>query len=45
MGTEYLKPVSEMKLFTVILKEEFERANAEKKAEFKKIMMQKLGVI
>lgn len=45
MSTEHLKPVSEMKLFTDIMKEEFERSNAEKKAEFKRAMMQKLGVI
>ena len=45
MAAEHMKPVSEMKLFTEILKEEFERANADKKAVFKKKMMEKLGVI
>ena len=45
MPTEHLKPVSEMKLFTDIMKEEFEQSNAERKAEFKKAMMQKLALI
>ena len=34
-----------MKLFTDVMQEEFEHANAEKKQVFKKRMMEQLGVI
>lgn len=37
--------VEDMKLFTDVMQEEFERANAEKKMEFKRRMMEQLGVI
>jgi hypothetical protein len=37
--------VEDMKLFTDVMQEEFEHANAEKKQVFKKRMMEQLGVI
>jgi hypothetical protein len=40
-----LKPVSEMMLFTDIMKEEFEKANQVRKETFKKDMMDKLGIL
>lgn len=40
-----LKPVSEMMLFTDIMKEEFEKANALRKEKFKQDMMDKLALL
>lgn len=37
--------VSDMKLFTDVMQEEFQQANAEKKEIFKKKIMEQLGVI
>lgn len=37
--------VEDMKLFTDVMQEEFDSANAEKKLQFKKRMMEQLGVI
>ena len=45
MPTLNLLNVEDMKLFTDVMQEEFEKGNAEKKTEFKKRMMEQLGVI
>ncbi len=45
MQTLNLLSVEDMKLFTGVMQEEFESANAEKKHVFKKRMMEQLGVI
>lgn len=45
MDVEEITSVTEMKLFTEVLKEEFERSNNERKFQFKKLMMTKLAVI
>jgi hypothetical protein len=37
--------VADMKLFTDVMQEEFQQANAEKKEIFKKKIMEQLGVI
>lgn len=44
---EELKPlqVSDMKLFTDVMQEEFQQANAEKKEVFRKKIMEQLGGI
>lgn len=45
MQTVHPLRVEDMKLFTDVMQEEFEHANAEKKQVFKKRMMDQLGVI
>lgn len=45
MQTVHPLSVEDMKLFTDVMQEEFEHANAEKKQVFKKRMMEQLGVI
>lgn len=45
MQTVHPLRVEDMKLFTDVMQEEFEHANAEKKQVFKKRMMEQLGVI
>jgi hypothetical protein len=45
MPSQNILNVDDMKLFTDVMQEEFEKGNAEKKEEFKRQMMEKLGVI
>lgn len=45
MPTQNPLNVEDMKLFTDVMQEEFENANAEKKQVFKKRIMEQLGMI
>ena len=45
MTTQNPLNVEDMKLFTDVMQEEFENANAEKKQVFKKRIMEQLGMI